>query len=147
MPNEKGHERNESALNAVDIEATIARHTVRRAVFVGPPLIALFWVFRGSDGAIGASIGVAVIVGNFLLSGWILSLAARFGLTAYHAAALFGFVFRLLLITGTMFGIVAFMDLDRLAFGITAVATYLALLVLESIHVLKGGERELEWTQ
>jgi ATP synthase protein I len=128
-----------------DVEAIIARHTARRAVVVGPVLIVLFWVLRGADGAIGAAIGVAVVVVNFLLSGAMLSVAARISLGLYHAAALFGFLIRLVLIAVTLFAVAALFEVDRPALGITVVVSYLALLSLEAVAVARGSERELEW--
>jgi hypothetical protein len=128
------------------VETVIARHTVKRVVYVGPLVVALFGVLRGLDGLIGSTIGVAVIVGNFLLAGAMLSLAMRISLAMYHAAALFGFFLRLGLIMATMLLIVQFVEIDRLAFGISAVVTYMVLLALEAVAVARGRERDLDWT-
>jgi hypothetical protein len=130
----------------MDVEAIIARHTVKRAVFVGPVLLAVFWATRGLAGLIAATIGVAVVVGNFLLAGAMLSVAARISLSLYHAAALFGFFLRLGLVALTVLIINRAVELDRLAFGVTVVVAYLGLLAWEAVAVAKGAERELEWT-
>ncbi len=130
----------------MDVEATLAKHTVRRAIWVGPAVVLLFWLIRGSDGALGAAVGVLAVVANFLLSGWGLSVAARISPGAYHAAALFGFVVRFALLTATIVITLALVpDLDRIAFAISTVATYLVLLTWETVMVSKGAERELEW--
>jgi hypothetical protein len=128
-----------------DVERVIADHTARRAVVVGPVLVAVFWAVRGTDGAIAAAIGVAIVVGNFLLAGRIMSVAARISLSLYHAAALFGFLIRLGLIAVTMLVVAALVDADRLAMGISVVAAYLALLSWEAVAMARGSERELEW--
>jgi hypothetical protein len=128
------------------VETVIARHTVRRAVWVAPLVILAFTLLRGLDGLIGSSLGVAVVVGNFLVAGAMLSLAIRISLAMYHAAALFGFFLRLGLIMATMLLIVRFVEIDRLAFGIATVVTYMVLLVLEAIAVARGRERDLDWT-
>lgn len=128
------------------VESVIARHTVRRAVWVAPAVVALFWILRGGEGAVGAVLGVAVVVGNFLLAGAMLSMAIRISLAMYHAAALFGFFLRLGLIIGTMLLIASLVELDRTAFGISAVVTYMVLLILESVAVARGRERDLDWT-
>ena len=130
----------------MDVEATLAKHTVRRAIYVGPPLIAAMAVFRGVDGAVAATIGVAIVVANFLASGAMLSVAARISLAFYQAAALFGFFLRLALVTIAAFGIAALVDLDRPAFGITVVVSYLVLLSWEAVAISQGAERELEWS-
>jgi len=130
----------------VDVEATIAKHTVQRAVYLGPVVLAVFWATRGIDGLIAAAIGLTVVVGNFLLAGGMLSVAARISLSLYHAAALFGFFLRLGLIALAVLIISRLVELDRLAFGVTVVVAYLGLLTWEAIAVAKGAERELEWT-
>lgn len=130
----------------MDVEATLAKHTVRRAIWVGPAVVLLFWLIRGSDGALGAAVGVLAVAANFLLSGWGLSVAARISPGAYHAAALFGFVVRFALLTATIVITLALVpDLDRIAFAISTVVTYLVLLTWETVMVSKGAERELEW--
>lgn len=130
----------------VPVEVILSRHTARRAVYVAPILIALFWIARGGGGASASALGVAVIVLNFLLSGAILSISARISLAVYHAAALFGFFVRLGLIMLTMVLVTrVIVDLDRLAFGISAVIAYLVLLTWEAVAVAKGRERNLDW--
>jgi len=133
-------------LPVMDVEAILALHTVKRALVVGPLAIATAWGLRGSSGAIGAAIGVVVIVLNLLASGALLSLAARISLGAYHAAALFGFVLRLLTITVSMLLVARLFEIDRIAFGVAAIATYLVLLTLEAVAIARGSEKELEWT-
>lgn len=131
---------------AAPIESVLARHTVRRAVYLGPVLIALFAVIGGWQGAWSAALGIVVVAANFLLSGAILSNSIRLGLPAYHAAALIGFVLRLGLFVGFVYLIATFVDVDRMAFGISAVVAYLGLLVIEAMAVSKGKERDLSWT-
>lgn len=130
-----------------DLEAVLGRHIARRGIFVGPPLLVLFGVIGGWRGMWSAAIGLAIVAGNFLLSGALLSLAARLSLSLYHAAALFGFFLRLGLITLTMVIVVRLGDVDRLAFGITVVASYLALLTWEAATMAHRAEKELDWTR
>jgi hypothetical protein len=131
---------------AAPVEAIVARQTVRRAVIVGPVIVAAAWALRGSDGAVAAGLGVAIVVGNFLFAGAILSRAATVSLRVYHAAALLGFIVRLGLITATMFLIASVVEVDRPAMGISAVVAYLTLLTWEAWALTKGPGRELEWT-
>lgn len=128
-----------------DIEVVLARHTARRVVVVGPVLIAIFWALRGPDGAVASMIGVLIVAGYFLLNGFMLAVAARISLGAYHAAALFGFFLRLGLIAVTMFSVAALIEVDRPALGITVVVAFLALVAWEAVAVATGRERELEW--
>ena len=126
------------------VEAEIARNTVRRAAVVGPVLVAVFGVVRGVDGAIGSAIGVAVVVGNLLLAGVVLSVAARVSLGLYHAAALFGFLLRLVLVAVTLLVVASVADIDRPALGITVVVAYFVLLGWEALAMARGSEREVE---
>ncbi len=130
----------------MDVERQIGDNTAKRAVFVAPIFIAIFWLTRGTSGAVAALVGTAVVVGNFLLAGRILSVAARISPAAYHAAALFGFALRLGLLTITMLVLTKLFELDRTAFAITTVGMYLVLLSWETVMVSRGSERELEWS-
>ena len=129
------------------VESILARHTVARAVYVGPVLILIFGLTRGWEGAWSSALGVGIVVANFLLAGAILSISAKISLAVYHAAALFGFFLRLGLLVLTIVLIAQFVPIDRLAFGITAVVAYLVLLAWEAVAVSKGRERNLDWTR
>ena len=135
-----------TADNHVSVENVLARHTVARAVYVGPVLIALFALVSGWDGAWSSAVGVGLVVVNFLLAGAILSISAKISLAVYHAAALFGFFLRLGLLVLTVLLIAQFLPIDRVAFGISAVLAYLVLLSWEAVAVSKGRERNLDWT-
>lgn len=128
------------------VEMILARHTARRALYIGPLLVAVFWTTRGWDGAWSAATGVALIVANFLLAGAMLSISAKISLAVYHAAALFGFFLRLGLMVVTVLLMAQLLPIDRIAFGISAVVAYLVLLSWEAVAVSKGRERNLDWT-
>jgi hypothetical protein len=88
---------------------------------------------------------VVVVVANFLLAGAILSISARISLQAYHAAALIGFFLRLVLFIGAVYLIASVVEVDRLAFGISAVVAYFTLLTWEAVAMTKDREREPSW--
>lgn len=134
-----------AAPGGVNVEAVLATHAARRAVWVAPPILAFFWLFNGLDGAVASALGIGVVVVNFLASGWMLSVAAKVSLALYHAAALFGFFLRLVLITASLLLLAALTDLDRTALGLSVVAAYLVLLTWEAVAVAQGRERELDW--
>jgi len=129
----------------VAVESVIARHIVARAIWVGPPLMVVFALTSGWTGAWSAAIGIAAVIVNFLLAGAILSISVRISLSAYHAAALFGFFIRLGLLVLTILLIARFVPIDRLAFGVSAVVSYLGMLTWEAVAVAKGRERDLDW--
>ena len=49
--------------------------------------------------------------------------------------------------TLTMLVIANLVPIDRLAFGLSAVAAYLVLIGAEAVAVAKGKEKELEWSK
>lgn len=128
------------------IEAIIGTNIAKRSILVAPILALVFGLLRGWEGAVAALIGVAIVVLNFVLGGYVLSYAARISLSLYHAAALFGFFIRLGLITLSMLLIAGMTDIDRLALGISVVVSYLVLLSWEAVAYVNGAERDLEWT-
>ncbi len=132
---------------SLPVESVLSRHIVKRAVYVAPVLILIFGLTSGWVGAWSSALGVAVVVVNFLLAGAILSISAKISLSVYHAAALFGFFLRLALIVFSMLLIARFVEIDRPAFGITAVVAYLVLLSWEAVAVARGQERNLDWTR
>ena len=134
------------APGSVDVEAVLAGHVAKRAIWVAPVLIGLFGILRGWDGAIASAVGVAVVIGNFLLSGWAISTAARISLAFYQTALLFGFFLRLLLITVSLLVLGSLTEIDRLALGLSVVIAYLVLLSWEAVAIARGKERELDWT-
>jgi hypothetical protein len=127
------------------IEADLARATVARGIYVGPALVLLFGLLRGWEGAWSAALGVVVVIANFLLAGAIMSISARISLQAYHAAALIGFFLRLVLFIGAVYLIASVVEVDRMAFGISAVVAYFTLLTWEAVAMSKDREREPSW--
>lgn len=132
--------------SVIPVEAIVARHIVARAVYLALPLLAVSWLLRGPGGAASGALGLVIVVLNLWLAGKVLSLAMRVSLTMYHAAALVGFFLRMALIAGTMLLVVRFVEIDRYAFGITAVVSYVVLITLEAISIMRDRERKLDWT-
>lgn len=129
-----------------DVEAVLGRHIALRAFWVTPILALIFGVFQGGAGAIAATVGSVIVAVNFLVAGWVLSKSARISLSLYHAAAFIGFVIRLGLITLAIILVGRVTNIDRLAMGVAAIVSYLVLLTLEAVAVVKGKEKELEWS-
>lgn len=140
-----GARRNSLPGSHVPVESMIARETVSRALYLVVPVVGLSWVLRGSRGAWAGAIGLGIVVVNFLLSGKLLSYAMRISLPMYHAAALVGFLVRMGLIAATMLTVVRFIEIDRFAFGISAVVCYIVLITIEVVSVMRDKERKLDW--
>lgn len=121
------------------VELDLAKSTIRRAVVVGPIVVALAAVLRGWDGAWSAALAVGIVVGYYLITGAFLAMAARISFAAYYAGALFGFIVRLGLIAGTMYLLASILPVDRVVLGVSVVVAYLSLLILEAKAL--AGER------
>lgn len=129
------------------LEARLGIDTVRRALWVGPVIVAVFALLGGGAASVAAAIGVAIVVANLALAGWLLSAAASISMELYHAAALVSFLVRLGLIMAVTLGIAGLFEIDRPALGIAAVTAYLVLLTLEALAVVREGRKEFEWSR
>ena len=128
------------------VEAILARHIVKRALVVGPIIVAAAWLISGPIAAFSAAIGVIIVALNFLLSGWLLSRAATVSMQTYHAVALFGFFLRMGFIALSMYAVAWMFEVDRRAMGLAAIIAFMALLTLEASAMLRGARKELEWS-
>lgn len=128
------------------VEMLLVGRALRRGILYVLVLIPVFWLVRGVAGAWSAGLGIAIVVGNLWLAGVMLSFGFRVSLGMYHAAAVFGFFLRLGLIMGSMLLIDRLVEVDRTAFGISVVVSFITLLGMEMVAMLKGKERELEWS-
>ncbi len=118
------------------------REMVRRALAPGAAAVAiaaaLGFPFGGTNAALSASLGCAVVVANFAAHGLSLSRASRISVTAVHVVALVGFVVRLGVIVALMFALKTTSWFSPLAFGLAVVPFTMLLLGYEARLVLKG---------
>lgn len=119
----------------IAVERNLAEQMARRGLMIAPIVVAAGWLAGGGPGAGAASLGLALVVGNFLLAGAMLSVAARISLAFYQGAALFGFLLRLGLITLAFLAVTRLVEIDRLVFGLSLVVSYLTLLTWQTVTV------------
>jgi hypothetical protein len=129
-----------------DVEMELALHSCWPAVVLAPVLALIFGLLRSPGSAGAALLGVALVVGNLLLSGYLLSLVVRRRPQLLTATALLSFVLRLALLTATLILLQQATGLDRVAAAISAVVAYLVMVTWEVVAVARGRHRELEWT-
>ena len=82
------------------VELRLARSAALLLLALSIPTIAVAWLLAGTGGALGATIGAAVVIGMFLMTGSMMSWAARISPTAMLAAALGGYLLRLMIYAG-----------------------------------------------
>jgi hypothetical protein len=121
----------EIARAAERVELRIALDLARHAAIVAPLVVLGLGLWRGTDAALGAVLALAVVVVNWLVAGLSLGWAARHAPQALVGVALFGFLFRLGMITAVGAGIKALDIVDWPVFCGVLLAGYGGLLVWE----------------
>jgi hypothetical protein len=116
-------------------EVSVSRDIVKRGAIVAPVLVLVNVVFWGSDGAAGGAVAIVLVLANFALSAFLISVSAPISLGLMMAATLFGYLIRL----GILFlAVYLLKDADWLslpALGITLIVTHLGLLFWEMKYV------------
>jgi len=116
----------------MDVEARMGTEMARRGLWVGPVVAVIAAVIGGVPAAAAALVGAAIVAGVFLLSGKALSWAGRKSPVALGAAALGGFVVRLLLLTVLVWVALTVAGLDRTGLFLGLGVTYMGLLLLQA---------------
>jgi hypothetical protein len=116
-------------------EQAVAWDIAKRAIPASPVLVGLAALVWGAAGAASAAYAIAIVVVNFVVAAWVLATAARIGETLLMAAALFGFLLRLALVSAAVLLVADAGWVEPLALGLTLVVTHLGLLVWELRYV------------
>lgn len=122
-------------IDAPAVEAQVAGDMVRRALPVAPLVVLVAGVVWGADGAASAAYAIALVLLNFALSAALLTVGARISLAVLMAAALFGYLLRLGLITLAVLLVKDQSWVDLVPLGLTLIVTHLGLLVWETRNV------------
>lgn len=117
------------------VERELAMDMIRRALPVAPLIVGLSALVWRLDGALSAAYGVALVLANFALSALLLSFAARISLAFLMATALFGYLFRLALVSIAVLAVKDAGWVNLVPLGLTIVVTHLGLLVWETRYV------------
>ncbi len=117
------------------VEAELTGDMARRCLPVLPVLVLGWGLIGGVDGALSAAFAVALVMANLALAAALLGRAARISLSLLMAAALGGFVLRLVLLTAVVLAVKDQPWVDITALGLTLIVTHLGLLIWETRHV------------
>jgi hypothetical protein len=117
------------------VEAEVAADMARRILPVLPVLVLVAGLIWGPDGAASGAFAVVLVLANLGLSAALLGWAARTSLALLMAAALGGFVLRLVLLTAVVYLVKDQSWVDITALGFTLIVTHLGLLIWETRHV------------
>ena len=117
------------------VEAQVAGDMARRMLPVFPVLVLVAGLIWGVDGAYSGAFAVVLVLANLALSAALLGWAARISLALLMAAALGGFILRLVLLTAVVYAVKDQGWVDITALGFTLIVTHLGLLIWETRHV------------
>jgi len=116
-------------------EREIAIDLVRRGAIIAPAIILVCGLLRGWEGAISAAIGLAIVLLNFSANAVIMTRASKSGTTAIGAAALGGYIVRLVVILIALLLLRQVSWIDIKVLGFVLVGTHLGLLFWETKYV------------
>jgi hypothetical protein len=116
-------------------EPVLARDIAKRAVVAAPVAVAVCAVVWGMAGAASAAYATVLVLANFAAAAWMLSTAARISYGMLMAAALFGFLLRLGLVSAAVLLVKDAGWVEPLALGLTLVVAHLGLLFWELRYV------------
>ena len=117
------------------VEAQIVADMARRALPAFPVLVVVAGLVWGVDGALSAAFAVGLAVANLVLSAVLLARAARISLALLMAAALGGFILRLVLLTAVVWAVADQPWVEMIPLGLTLIVTHLGMLLWETRHV------------
>jgi hypothetical protein len=117
------------------VEAQLAADMARRMLPVLPVVVLVAGLVWGVDGGLSAGFAVLLVLANLALSATLLSRAARISLALLMAAALGGFVLRLVLLTAAVWALKEQSWVDMVPLGLTLAVTHVGLLIWETRHV------------
>ncbi len=115
--------------------AAVARDMVRRGLPLLPVGLIVGALFAGFDGAMSVGYGMLIVLVNLLLSAALLAWASKISFAAVSAAALGGYVLRLLLVFAAVMLVKDRSWIALIPLGITIIVTHLGLLVWELKYV------------
>jgi hypothetical protein len=113
----------------------VAVDLARRSLWLLPVAVIASAAFWGIDGVLSTLYGLAIVVVNFLLSAWLLSVSGRISAAMMGAAAFFGFLLRLGLIMLAVLAVRNQPWVELVPLGLTLILTHLVLLFWELRHV------------
>jgi hypothetical protein len=117
------------------VERQIAADLARHGLLVSPLLIGVATAIWGLHGGLSAAYAVGLVLANFFLSACLLSWSARISLAALGAAAMFGWLVRLAIITVAVLVVHDQSWVSMVPLALTLGFTHLGLLVWETRYV------------
>ncbi|MCC7077636.1 MAG: ATP synthase subunit I [Acidimicrobiia bacterium] len=117
------------------IETRMVRQMLPILLVITPLALLLAGLLRGADGLVSAAIGLVLAFANLWASAFMMERAARISPQMLMAAAMMGFIGRLVILTGIvlLLSLVPFVDVPTLV--VVLAATHIVLVVGETLVV------------
>ena len=130
--------KNLAELKSSEPERLIVAYLVKRGLKVAPIWILLAGLICGFAGAASATYGLALVLANFVMAAAFLTWAGRISPAVLMAAALGGFIFRLIILTIAVVAVRYLSMFLPVPLGITIIVSQLALLTWETRYVSRS---------
>jgi hypothetical protein len=117
------------------VEREIAFDMIRRALPFVPVLLLVSSLIWGINGGLSAGYAVVLVLANFAFSAALLGWAAKTSLALLMGVALFGYLFRLGLITAAVLVVHNQSWVSIVPLGLSIIVTHLGLLLWETRYV------------
>jgi hypothetical protein len=116
-------------------EREVAFDLFRRGLLCSPLLLALCLLVWGIDGLVSGSIGLGLILANFLMGAWIIDWAVRISPQVLMSGVLGGFIFRIGILTAVVLPIRNQSWFEIIPFAFILIFSHLGLLIWETRYV------------
>ena len=116
-------------------EAAITRDLVKHGLIAAPAAIALCAAIWGVNGAWSCGYAIAVVLANFTIAALLVTRAARISYALMMAVTLFGYIFRLALVSAAIFFVRNLSWVELLPLGLTIIISHIGLLFWELRYV------------
>ncbi len=116
-------------------EVTLSKDLVKRGLIAAPVVVGVGAIAGGASGAWSSAFALALILLNFSIAAGLISVTARISLGLMMGAILFGYIFRLALITVAVLLVKDMSWVSIPVLGLTIIVTHLGLLFWEMKYV------------
>jgi ATP synthase protein I len=117
------------------VEREIAKDIVKRGLLIAPLVIVAGGIFRGTEGALGAAIGTAIVLANFWISAYAVDRVVGTTPARIGIVSVVSYVLRIGTIVAALFILRNVDAIDFATLGITLVGMHLLLLTWEAPHI------------
>ena len=116
-------------------EVSVSKDIVKRGLIAGPFIAVVSFVIWGIDGLWSSSLGLGIVLANFVLAAALIAWSAPISLALMMGVILFGYLVRLGIIAAAVFLVRDLSWISLPALGITVIVSHLGLLFWEMRYI------------